>query len=163
MQQAFNFVAHEAVCLYVGLMARSRLAAMAAKLGLGIRRSRTSTRPAPLIESRLTGGDRLARTPGRRSPGSVPPGIPGAEGRRQPTDRPLRANQDLTAVDRPREGEPYRFTIQRRRNWRLGALGGGSEGNMFYVLRRCVLTAKLQRYVLRLLNDTWFLPVGTMR
>ena len=34
---------------------------------------------------------------------------------------------------------------------------------MFYVLRHYVLTAKLQRYVLRLLNDTWFLPVGIMK
>ena len=61
------------------------------------------------------------------------------------------------------EGEPYRFTIQRRQHEKLSALAGGSTGNVFYVLPYYVLPAKLQRCVPRLLRDTWFLPVGSMR
>ena len=62
-----------------------------------------------------------------------------------------------------REGEPYRFTIQRRQHEKLAALAGGSAGDVFYVLPYYVLPVKLQRYVPRLLRDTWFLPVGSMR
>ena len=62
-----------------------------------------------------------------------------------------------------REGEPYRFTIQRRQHEKLAALAGGSAGDVFYVLPYYVLPVKLQRYVPRLLHDTWFLPVGSMR
>ena len=61
-----------------------------------------------------------------------------------------------------REGEPYRFTIQRRQHEKLAALAGGSAGNVFYVLPYYVLPAKLQRDVPNLLDDTWFLPVGSM-
>ena len=61
------------------------------------------------------------------------------------------------------EGEPYRFTIQRRQHEKLAALAGGSAGDVFYVLPYYVLPVKLQRYVPRLLCDTWFLPVGSMR
>ena len=61
------------------------------------------------------------------------------------------------------EGEPYRFTIQRRQHQKLAALAGGSAGDVFYVLPYYVLPVKLQRYVPRLLRDTWFLPVGSMR
>ena len=61
------------------------------------------------------------------------------------------------------EGEPYRFTIQRRQHEKLAALAGGSAGDVFYVLPYYVLPVKLQRYVPRLLRDTWFLPVGSMR
>ena len=63
----------------------------------------------------------------------------------------------------PQDGEPYRFTIQRRQHEKLSALAGGSTGNVFYVLPYYVLPAKLQRCVPRLLRDTWFLPVGSMR
>ena len=63
----------------------------------------------------------------------------------------------------PQEGEPYRFTIQRRQHEKLSALSGGSRGNVFYVLPYYVLPAKLQCYVPNLLADTWFLPVGSMR
>ena len=62
-----------------------------------------------------------------------------------------------------REGEPYRFTIQRRQHEKLAALAGGSAGDVFYVLPYYVLPVKLQRYVPRLLRYTWFLPVGSMR
>ena len=61
------------------------------------------------------------------------------------------------------EGEPYRFTIQRRQHEKLAALAGGSAGNVFYVLPYYVHPGKLQRFVPRLLRDTWFLPVGSMR
>ena len=61
-----------------------------------------------------------------------------------------------------REGEPYRFTIQRRQHDLLSQLAAGSPGNVFYVLPYYVLSAKLQRYVPCLLHDTWFLPVGSM-
>ncbi len=60
------------------------------------------------------------------------------------------------------EGEPYRFTIQRRQHEKLSALAAGSTGNVFYVLPYYVLPAKLQRCVPCLLRDTWFLPVGSM-
>ena len=62
-----------------------------------------------------------------------------------------------------REREPYRFTIQSRQHEKLAALARGSAGDVFYVLPYYVLPAKLQRYVPRLLRDTWFLPVGSMR
>ena len=62
-----------------------------------------------------------------------------------------------------REGEPYRFTIQRRQHETLSQLAAGSAGNVFYVLPYFVLAVKLQRYVPCLLRDTWFLPVGSMR
>ena len=61
------------------------------------------------------------------------------------------------------EGEPYRFTLQRRQHEKLSALAGGSTGNVFYVLPYYVLPAKLQRLVPCLLRDTWFLPVGSMK
>ena len=61
-----------------------------------------------------------------------------------------------------REGEPYRFTIQRRQHEKLSALAGRSAGNVFYVLPYYVLPAKLQGYVPNLLADTWFLEVGCM-
>lgn len=61
------------------------------------------------------------------------------------------------------EGEPYRFTIQRRQHEKLSTLAGGSRGNVFYVLPYYVMPAKLQRFVPRLLRDTWFLPVGSMK
>lgn len=62
-----------------------------------------------------------------------------------------------------REGEPYRFTIQRRQHEMLSQLAIGSTGNVFYVLPYYVLPAKLQRYVPCLLRNTWFLPVGSMQ
>ena len=62
----------------------------------------------------------------------------------------------------PQDGEPYRFTFQRRQHEKLSALAGGSMGNVFYVLPYYVLPVKLQRCVPCLLRDTWFLPVGSM-
>ena len=61
------------------------------------------------------------------------------------------------------EGGPYRFTIKRRQHEKLAALAGGSAGNVFYVLPYYVSPYKLQRDVPNLLDDTWFLPVGSMR
>ena len=60
------------------------------------------------------------------------------------------------------EGEPYRFTIQRSQHEKLSALAGGSTENVFYVLPYYVQPVKLQDYVPNLLDDTWFLPVGSM-
>lgn len=62
-----------------------------------------------------------------------------------------------------REGQPYRFTIQRRQHEMLSQLAAGSPGNVFYVLPYYVSPAKLQRHVPCLLRDTWFLPVGSMQ
>ena len=62
-----------------------------------------------------------------------------------------------------REGEPYRFTIQRRQHENLSRLVGHSIGDVFYVLPYYVRPAKLQCDVPNLLSDTWFLPVGSMR
>ena len=61
------------------------------------------------------------------------------------------------------EGEPYRFTIQRRQHEMLSALAGGSTGNVFYVLPFYVTPAKLQDDVPNLLADTWLLPVASVR
>ena len=61
-----------------------------------------------------------------------------------------------------RDGEPYRFTIQRRQHEKLCALEEGSSGNVFYVLPCYVQPVKLQDHVPNLLDDTWFLPVGCM-
>lgn len=61
------------------------------------------------------------------------------------------------------EGEPYRFTIQRRQHESLSQLAGPSIGDVLYVLPYYVRPAKLQRDVPNLLSDTWFLPVGCMR
>ena len=63
----------------------------------------------------------------------------------------------------PQEGEPYRFTIQRRQHQKLFALAGGSMENVFYVLPYNVGPVKLQSDVPNLLSDTSFLPVGSMR
>ena len=61
-----------------------------------------------------------------------------------------------------REGEPYRFTIQRRQHEKLSALSGGCTGNVFYVLPYYVSPDKLQDDVPNLLSDTWLLEVGCM-
>ena len=63
----------------------------------------------------------------------------------------------------PREGEPYRFSIQRRQHENLLRLVGSSIGSVFYVLPYYVRLAKLQHHVPNLLSDTWFLPLGSMR
>lgn len=60
------------------------------------------------------------------------------------------------------DGEPYRFTIQRRQHEKLSELARGSTGNVFYVLPYYVHPVKLQDHVPNLLADTWFLPVGSM-
>ena len=62
-----------------------------------------------------------------------------------------------------REGEPYRFTIQRRQHEMLSALAGGSAENVYYVLPFYVTPAKLQHDVPNLLTDTWLLPVASVR
>ena len=61
-----------------------------------------------------------------------------------------------------REGEPYRFTIQRRQHEKLSELAGGYTGNVFYVLPYYVSPDKLQDDVPNLLSDTWLLEVGSM-
>ena len=61
------------------------------------------------------------------------------------------------------EGEPYRFTIQRRQHEKLRALTGGPPGGVYYVLPFYVSPVKLEGDVPHLLGDTWFLKVGGMR
>ena len=61
------------------------------------------------------------------------------------------------------EGEPYRFTIQRRQHEKLSEIARESTGNVFYVLPYYALPAKLQCNVPNLLADTWFLPLCSMK
>ena len=67
------------------------------------------------------------------------------------------------APHKGQEREPYRFTIRRQQHEKLASLAGGATGNVFYVFPYYVMPAKLQRLVPRLLSDTWFLPVGSMK
>ena len=61
----------------------------------------------------------------------------------------------------PREGEPYKFRIQRPQHGKLSKLAKES-GNVFYVLPYYLSTVKLQSDVPNLLSDTWFLDVESM-
>lgn len=61
------------------------------------------------------------------------------------------------------EGEPYRFTIQRRQHGKLHALARNSRGGVYYVLPYYVSPAKLEWDVPHLLRDTWMLSVSGMR
>ncbi len=61
------------------------------------------------------------------------------------------------------EGEPYQFTIRRQQHAKLSQLAGGSARGVYYVLPYYVRPAKLQSHVPKLLSDTWFLPVGSMK
>ena len=61
------------------------------------------------------------------------------------------------------EGEPYRFTIQRRQHGKLYTLARSSPGGVYYVLPYYVSPAKLEWGVPHLLRDTWFLRVSGMR
>ena len=61
----------------------------------------------------------------------------------------------------PRDGEPYKFRIQRPQHEKLSELAEES-GNVFYVLPYYRSSVKLQSDVPNLLSDTWFLDVESM-